>query len=122
MDKKLENNAFCACGGPCDCKIEILAEFMGWEMHEILEYHCVDAIGTGFYFDPPENWNDCMLVEARLREKGLWNDYIDALYREVGVNGLDLSTIVRAIMLSTKEQRMEAAVKVIGEATNENQT
>jgi hypothetical protein len=101
--------------------IERLARFMGWE-HDGIGMYNADP-----YFDcyPLDNWNDCMLVEARLREKGLWDDYVLVLMKELGgVRYLEdgrpeIFCTSGNLMAATKEQRMQAALAVIERKADE---
>jgi hypothetical protein len=123
-----------------------IAEFMGWrednsadgsniigdfeqEVKFILRLGdtkktwCISRYGDfgGRKFDTYEDWNDCMLVEERVREKGLWDEYVLTLMKELGgVRYLEdgrpeIFCTSGNLMAATKQQRMEAVLKVIGD-------
>jgi hypothetical protein len=64
-------------------------------------------------FEPSENWHDCMLVEERVREKGLDGEYLDALYEICGGPEDQKEAVTLEMYWATKQQRMEAVLKVL---------
>jgi hypothetical protein len=100
-------------------RIAELAEFMEYKIIERRDYGALVKLPSGalYAFSPREDWNDCMLVEARLREKGLWAKYVYALFKLVcdDLSALNFThgEIGRRLMAATKEQRMQAAQAVI---------
>jgi hypothetical protein len=108
-------------------RIAELAEFCGMERSPItnvdVSYCYPNKPLELFLFNPYEDWNDCMLVEARLREKGLWAKYVYALFKLVcdDLSALNFThgEIGRRLMAATKEQRMQAALAVIERKADE---
>jgi hypothetical protein len=111
-----------------------IAEFMGWEwgcsnidVHDDSEkcWYCGWFVGVGTKemrrarrrFNPYEDANDTELVEARLREKGLWEAYVNKLEQICNPRPPDAvwnpSKSMLSTMAATKEQRMQAALAVI---------
>ena len=72
-------------------------------------------IGT---FNPLEDWNDWMMVEAKLHERGLWSEYIDYLIAGL-VPPEYCEGAINFVMRATRVQRMEAATEVIKGVSDE---
>ena len=64
------------------------------------------------YFNPLEDANDMMLVEAKLRADGLWEDYVDTVMEIVDPGGYP-DTRHYDLFGATLEQRCEAALGVM---------
>ena len=94
---------------------------MGWEVHPS-EYNTGKVVmrdGDRLrVFKPLTDWNDTMLVEAKLREAELWEKYLDRLGWEIGDEWWEQfseSDKIKVLMAATQEQRMRAALEVIGD-------
>jgi hypothetical protein len=104
---------------------EIFARFMGWELQiykdvneGAIYYVPLDNPDEHVCFcdewKPTEDWNDWKLVEARLREEGLWEDYCFEIWEIVdGRNFPPPGRAAEKVMAASLEQRVQAALEVI---------
>ena len=97
--------------------IETIAKFMGWERchsssHQLWYWRQGDNKPNIWDFNPLEDWNDWMLVEAKLHERGLWSEYIDYLIAGL-VPPEYCEGAINFVMRATLPQRMEAATEVL---------
>jgi hypothetical protein len=100
--------------------IDKIAEFMGWRIEG---KWLVDPGKGGRQYNTDHyafatSWDLWMLVEQRIREQGLWKDYIFYLWVELhGLDNFDMKPghACRSIMSATLEQRASALERVLEE-------
>jgi hypothetical protein len=95
-----------------------IAEFMGWRhlgegcWGDVWETQDGERV-TSQEFDPYEDANDTELVEARLREKGLWPQYVHHVCLLTKNKEVDMWSTAGA-MAATKEQRKRTKRLICG--------
>jgi len=110
--------------------IETIAKFMGWErweddktgefgwLEDRINHRGKKVTEWHLSFNPLEDWNDWMLVEAKLREDGLWGEYCGKL-REIAFAEYRYTSISQRVLATNQAQRMEAAIEVIKGVSDE---
>jgi hypothetical protein len=73
-------------------KIDKIIEFLGWvKKNDNGEWEWANEETSKLLrnylgyreFNPFTNWNDCMLMEAKIKADGLWREYVEELWRTV---------------------------------------
>jgi len=111
--------------------IETIAKFMGWKrweddktgefgwLEDRINHRGKKVTEWHSSFNPLEDWNDWMMVEAKLRERGLWWSYCYEIKQAMDAEFKPYDAVWEHYMLATLEQRMEAAVNVIKGVSDE---